>query len=153
MKLEFSFPGKYISSVKKGTRLKFTVQGTDHSYDATVMATEEGIDASTRNLQAKALVSGKTEGLVPGMFANVALILNENPKALMIPTQAIIPEAQNKKVIVSRAGKASFEVVTTGVRQATDIEIVSGIQAGDTIVTTGVQFIKPGSALKFAKVK
>ncbi len=152
MKLEFSFPGKYISSVKKGTRLKFTVQGTDHSYDATVMATEEGIDASTRNLQAKALVSGKTDGLIPGMFANVSLILKENPGALMIPTQAIIPDAQNKKVIVSKAGKASFVVVTTGVRQATDIEIVSGIQAGDTIVTTGVQFIKPGSALKFAKV-
>jgi membrane fusion protein (multidrug efflux system) len=152
MKLEFSFPGKYISSVKKGTRLKFTVQGTDHSYDATVMATEEGIDATTRNLQAKALVSGKTDGLVPGMFANVSLILNENPGALMIPTQAIIPDAQSKKVIVSRAGKASFEVVTTGVRQATNIEIVSGVRAGDTVVTTGVQFIKPGSALKFAKV-
>lgn len=152
MKLEFSFPGKYISSVKKGTRLKFTVQGTDHSYDATVMATEEGIDASTRNLQAKALVSGRTDGLVPGMFANVALILDENPGALMIPTQAIIPDAQNKKVIVSRAGIASFEVVTTGVREATDIEVVSGIRAGDTIVTTGVQYIKPGSVLKFAKV-
>ncbi len=62
MKLEFSFPGKYISSVKKGTRLTFTVQGTDHSYDATVMATEAGIDASTRNLQAKALVSVKRKG-------------------------------------------------------------------------------------------
>jgi membrane fusion protein (multidrug efflux system) len=152
MKLEFSFPGKYISSVKKGTRLNFTVQGTDQSFDAVVMATEEGIDASTRNLQAKALVSGKTNGLVPGMFANVSLILNENPRALMIPTQTIIPEAQKKKVIVSRAGKASFEVVTTGVRKSTDIEIVSGIQAGDTVVTTGVQFIKPGSVLKFAKV-
>ncbi len=116
------------------------------------MATEEGIDASTRNLQAKALVSGRTDGLVPGMFANVSIILNENPVALMIPTQAIIPDAQNKKVIVSRAGTASFEVVKTGVRQATEIEIVSGIQAGDTVVTTGIQFIKPGSALKFAKV-
>jgi membrane fusion protein, multidrug efflux system len=152
MKLEFSFPGKYISSVKKGTRLKFTVQGTDHSYDATVMATEAGIDASTRNLQAKALVSGSTEGLVPGMFANVSLILKENPKALMIPTQAIIPDAQNKKVIVSKGGKASFVVVTTGVRQTTGIEIASGIREGDTVVITGVQFIKPGSVLKFSKV-
>jgi len=152
MKLEFSFPGKYITAVKKGTKLKFTVQGTDQSFDAVVMATEEGIDASTRNLQAKALVTGKTGGLVPGMFANVSLILNENQHALMIPTQSIIPEAQRKKVIVSKAGIATFEVVTTGVRQATDIEIISGIQAGDTVVTTGVQFIKPGSALKFAKV-
>jgi membrane fusion protein (multidrug efflux system) len=152
MKLEFSFPGKYISSVKKGTRLNFTVQGNNNTYSATVMATEEGIDASTRNLQAKALVSGKTDGLIPGLFANVSLILDENPGALMIPTQAIIPDAQNKKVIVSRAGVASFTVVTTGVRQATDIEITSGIRAGDTVVTTGVQFIKPGSSLKFAKV-
>lgn len=152
LKLEFSFPGKYISTVKKGTKLKFTVQGTDHSYEASVMATEEGIDASTRNLQAKALVNGKTDGLVPGMFANVSLILNENPRAMMIPTQAIVPEAQHKKVIVSRGGKASFETVTTGVRQSTDIEIVSGIKDGDTIVITGVQYIKPGSALKFAKV-
>ena len=139
LKLEFSFPGKYISTVKKGTKLKFTVQGTDHSYEASVMATEEGIDASTRNLQAKALVNGKTDGLVPGMFANVSLILNENPRAMMIPTQAIVPEAQHKKVIVSRGGKASFETVTTGVRQSTDIEIVSGIKDGDTIVITGVR--------------
>jgi len=152
MKLEFSFPGKYITSVKKGTRLKFSVQGSDQSFEAVVMATEEGIDASTRNLQAKALVTGKTNGLVPGMFANVTLILNENPLALMIPTQAIIPDAQNKKVIISRAGKASFAVVTTGVRQSTGIEIVSGIHAGDTVVITGIQYIKPGSALKFAKV-
>ncbi len=153
MKLEFSFPGKYIRSVKKGTRLTFTVQGSDDSFDATVMATEEGIDASTRNLQAKALVAGKTDGLVPGMFANVELVLKENPQALMIPTQAIIPEAQSKKVIVSRGGRASFVSVTTGVRKTTAIEIVSGIQAGDTLVTTGIQYIKPGSELKFAKVK
>ena len=153
MKLEFSFPGKYISTVRKGTKLKFTVQGTDNFYNATVIATEEGVDASTRNLQAKALVTGSTGGLVPGMFANVALILNENSKALMIPTQSVIPDAQRKKVIVSRAGMASFEEVTTGVRQSTVIEIISGLQAGDTVVTTGVQFIKPGTVLNFAKVK
>ncbi len=118
-----------------------------------VIATEEGIDASTRNLEAKALVNGSTKGLIPGMYANVMLNLKENQQALMIPTQAIIPEEQHKKVIVSKAGKAGFASVTTGVRQATNIEITSGIEPGDTVVITGIQFIKPGAVLNFSKVR
>jgi membrane fusion protein (multidrug efflux system) len=152
LKLEFSFPGKYISDVKKGTRVKFAVQGSDQHFEAVVMATEEGIDAGTRNLSAKAMVSPGTGNLVPGMYANVELGLRENQHALMVPTQAIIPQEMNKNVIVCKGGKAKFVVVTTGVRQDANIEIVSGIEAGDTIVTTGILFIKPGSALKFAKV-
>jgi membrane fusion protein, multidrug efflux system len=152
LKLEFSFPGKYISEIRKGTLLNFTAQGIENKFNAVVMATEEGIDAGTRNLQAKALVQGNNGSLVPGMYANVELRLKENKNALMIPTQAIIAEERNKKLIVARAGKAEFVVVKSGVRQASNIEILSGIKAGDTIVTTGIMFIKPGSALKFAKV-
>ncbi len=66
MKLEFSFPGKYISSVKKGTRLKFTVQGTDHTYDATVMATEEGIDASYKESAGQGACFGQDRRAGPG---------------------------------------------------------------------------------------
>jgi membrane fusion protein, multidrug efflux system len=152
LKLEFSFPGKYNTEVRKGTRLSFTVQGTSDKFEATVMATEEGIDAGTRNLKAKALVNANRNALVPGMYANVELHLKENLHALMIPTQAIIPEERNKKVIRSKEGKAEFVIVETGVRQASNIEVLTGIEAGDTVVTTGILFIKPGSALKFAKV-
>jgi membrane fusion protein, multidrug efflux system len=152
LKLEFSFPGKYITDVRKGTKLQFKIQGNENKFDAVVMATEEGIDASTRNLKAKALVNRIDRALVPGMYANVELRLKENKNALMVPTQAIIPEARNKRLIIARGGKASFTIVQTGIRQASNIEIVSGIEAGDTIVTTGILFIKPGSALNFAKV-
>jgi membrane fusion protein (multidrug efflux system) len=90
--------------------------------------------------------------LVPGAFANVELRLRENKNALMVPTQSIIPQERNKKLIVAKDGKATFITVKTGVRQASLVEVLDGIEAGDTVVTTGILFIKPGTGLKFAKV-
>ena len=152
LKLDFSVPEKYSSEIKAGTPVKFTVQGDDKKYEAAVIATEEGIDVNTRNLKARAVVSTNTASLVPGAFANVELRLRENKKALLIPTQAIIPRERNKQVVVSRQGKAVFITVKTGVRQNASIEIVSGLEQGDTLVTTGVLFLKPGSGLKFSKI-
>jgi membrane fusion protein, multidrug efflux system len=152
LKLDFSVPEKYSSQVKTGMKVKFSVQGDDTKYDATVMATEEGIDISTRNLRARAVVKNIHKALTPGAFANVELELNEIKDALMVPTQAIIPQERFKKVIVAKSGKATFVTVKTGVRQASNIEVVDGISAGDTIVMTGLLFLKPGSDLKFSKV-
>ena len=152
LKLDFSVPEKYSNQVQNGTKVQFTIQGSDDKYDATVMATEEGIDPVTRNLKVRALVSMNTTSLVPGTFANVELKLNENKNALMVPTQAIIPRERDKELIVARNGKARFIKVKTRIRQESMIEVTSGIDAGDTVVTTGILFIKPGVVLKFAKV-
>ena len=132
--------------------MKFSVQGDDAMHDATVMATEEGIDVTTRNLKARAVVKNKDAALKPGAFANVELELGENKNALMVPTQAIIPQERTKQLIVAKNGKAKFVTVTTGVRQASNVEVLDGIAAGDTVVTTGLLFLKPGADLKFSKV-
>jgi len=152
LKLDFAVPEKYNSEIKAGTKVKFTVQGDEKKYDAVVMATEEGIDANTRNLKVRSVVNMNSGSLIPGAFANVDLRLKEDKNALMVPTQAIIPQERNKKLIVAKGGKAKFVTVKTGVRQASNIEILSGIEPGDTIVTTGILFIKPGAGLKFSKV-
>jgi membrane fusion protein (multidrug efflux system) len=152
LKLDFSVPEKYSSKIKTGMKLKFSVEGDDNKYDAEVMATEEGVDAITRNLNVRAVVNGKATSLMPGAFANVLLQLDENKNALMVPTQAIIPQERNKKLIVAKNGKATFITVKTGIRQASTIEVLKGIEAGDTVVTTGILFIKPGADIKFSKV-
>ena len=129
------------------------MQGNDNKYDAVVIATENGIDENTRNLKARALVKEKTATLIPGSFANVELRLKEIKGALMVPTQAIIPMERKKQLIVSENGKARFLTVKTGVRQDSSIEVLNGIKPGDTIVTTGIPFIKPKMDLKFSKVR
>ncbi|MDD3907612.1 MAG: efflux RND transporter periplasmic adaptor subunit [Bacteroidales bacterium] len=152
LKLDFFIPEKYGSAIKKGMKVKFSLSGNDKQYDATVLATERGISEDTRNLKARAVVSSRSEDLIPGAFANVTLRLGENKTALVIPTQAIIPQENEKQVIVAKKGKAHFIFVKTGIRKATGIEITEGIQPGDTIITNGVLFLKEGSKLLYSKV-
>jgi membrane fusion protein, multidrug efflux system len=153
LKLDFSVPEKYSSTIKPGFKVKFTVQGSDNKYDATVMATEQGIEADTRNLNGRAIVEGNITKLIPGEFANVELRLSEANDALMVPSEAVIPQAKSKQLIVARNGKASFITVRTGIRNASSVQVISGINPGDTVVTTGILFLKPNAVLKFSKVK
>jgi len=153
LKLDFSVPSKYSSEVNVGTKLKFTVQGKDDQYEASVMASEKGIEAITNNLNVRAIVSSKSGSLLPGEFTNINLKLKQNDHALMIPTQSVIPQELTKQVIVSENGKAKFVTITTGIRREDNIEVIKGLKAGDTIITTGILFIKPDSKIKLIKAK
>jgi membrane fusion protein, multidrug efflux system len=153
LKLDFSVPEKYSRDVAEGKIVNFSIQGVDTVYHARIMASEGGIEANTRNLRVRAVVEQYDASLSPGVFAKVELPLGINPQALMIPTQAVIPQERDKKVIVARSGKAQFVVVKTGVRRATDIEVTDGLAPGDTVVTTGLLFLKPKASLKFSRIR
>ena len=159
MKIDFSIPEAYAADIYNMT-VSFTIDGDSTVYAAKVSAAEESVDEATRNMHVRALVMGKMYApnekfahLYPGTSATVHLSLGANDNAIMVPTQAIIAQARYKNIIVSRKGKAEFVKVLTGVRTASDVEIISGLQQGDTIVTTGIQFIRPGNVLKFSSVK
>ena len=153
IKLDFSVPEKYSSVINTGMIVKFKMSNNDKTYDATVIATEQGINVGTRSLKVRALVNSSARELVSGAFANVTLRLSENHNALMIPTQTIIPEEENKSVIVARHGKAHFITVQTGIRKSSDIEITDGLQPGDTVITSGLLFLKEGGKLQYATIK
>jgi membrane fusion protein (multidrug efflux system) len=153
LKLDFSVPGKYSSIIKPGFKVKFSVRGDDKKYDATVMASEQGIESDTRNLNLRAIVQSDVSSLTPGEFADVELRLSENKSALMVPTEAVIPQARIKQLIVAKNGRASFVTIMTGARNASSVQILSGINPGDTVVTTGILFLKPNAVLNFSKVK
>jgi membrane fusion protein (multidrug efflux system) len=133
-------------------KIKFSMSNSEKLYEATVMATEEGINDATRNLKVRAIVNSQSDELLAGGFANVQLRMNENKNALMIPSQSIIPQEDKKLVIVARDGKAKLIQVKTGIRKASMVEITDGIITGDTIVTSGIMFIKEGSKLSYSSV-
>ena len=153
LKLDFSVPEKYSKEITAGKKVKFSVQAEDTSFDARIVAAEGGIETTTRNLKVRAVIDSKSSSLKPGAFATVELPLGTRSAALMIPTQAVIPQERDKKVIVSNNGIARFVVIKTGVRKASEVEITDGLKSGDTVVTTGVLFIKPKSVLKFSKIR
>ncbi|MBK6993782.1 MAG: efflux RND transporter periplasmic adaptor subunit [Lewinellaceae bacterium] len=152
LKLDFAVPEKYSQQLRIGQPLEFKVEGSAATHKATVQATEQRIAEGSRDLQVRATVAN-SKGLLPGAFAEVSLALGNNVSVLLIPNQAIIPQARDKKVILCKDGKAKFVVVKTGVRQAGMIEITEGIQAGDTVCTTGILFLRPDARVTFSKVE
>ena len=71
----------------------------------------------------------------------------------MVPTQAIIPQEQNKTAIIAKSGKAHFTPVKTGIREASRIEITEGLNPGDTVITSGILFLREGSILRYSTIK
>lgn len=153
LKLDFSIPEKYSHLVRPGQTISFTSEGDKRPHTATVQATEQSISTETRNLQVRAMVQTSSGShLMPGGFAEVSLNLGKQAQALMIPTQAIVPQARDKIVFVSRNGLATPVPVKTGVRQSGMVEITEGLAVGDTIAVTGMLFLRPQAALSFSKM-
>lgn len=151
-KVEFSVPEKYSPQIQNGLSVELTLDETGKKYQAAVLAKESTVDQNTRNLRVRALVNGNDEILVPGSFSKVRIILGRNDQAIMVPNNAIIPQARNKQVAIYKGGLASMEAVTTGIRDSSRIQVVTGLKPGDTIITTGLLFVKAGSKIKFSKL-
>lgn len=152
LKLDFSVPEKYAKEISKGYKVRFRLDGGTQDHQATVIATENNVDQNTRTLRVKARVNAKHPELIPGLFAKVNLQLGKDEDALLVPTQAVIPGLRNKQVIIVNGDSVRFTVVETGIRDSSYIQILSGLKAGDTVVTTGLMAIRPNSKLKVTKV-
>ena len=153
LKLEFTVPEKYSDNMAKGRQVSFSVEGIPKKFRATVMATEAIIEANTRSLRVRAVVNDHSAELVPGAFAKVSLQFGHNEEQLVVPTQAVIPEARNKSVVVYHNAKPDFRVVRTGIRDSSYVQILDGLNAGDTVIITALLAIKPESKVVLTKVR
>ncbi len=152
LKIDFTVPEKYTDAVGVGDVIKFTVDGQEETFNGKVYAIEPKIDEATRSVKIRAQVQNSKAKLYPGAFAKIDLGLKSIENAYMVPTQSIIPEARNKKLIIVKDGKADFRVVQTGVRSQSYIQITDGVNEGDTIVTTAIMYVKPNMGLKVMKI-
>jgi membrane fusion protein, multidrug efflux system len=152
LKMEFTVPEKYGVGMKPGGMVEFGMEDNQKTYSARIIATENNIAEETRSLRVRAVVTNADAQLIAGSFVKVKIALGENNAALMIPSQAVIPKARNKQVIVYRSGTASMETITTGIRDSSMVEITSGLKAGDTVLITGLLVTKPGAKVTLNKV-
>lgn len=152
LKLDFTVPEKYINRIKVGQSVNFSVQEKNKTYTARIMATEVSVAETTRSLLVRSVVQNRNSELLPGIFANVKLNFDADPNALMVPSQAIIPQARGKKLITFNGGSAKFIDVETGVRDSAFVQVTEGIKAGDTVVTTGLLSVRPGATITLGKI-
>lgn len=147
LKVDFSIPEKYARQVKPGDKVVFTVTGTERKFSGTVFAVEPKVDPATRTLPVRAVASNLNRALVPGGFAGVELVLRQE-KALLLPAGAVIPDIKGHKVFLYQGGKAVSRDVAVGLRTSEKVEISSGLSPGDTVITTGLLQLRPGSSVR-----
>ena len=152
LKLDFTVPEKYSSQMNVGRMVSFTTEASVKTYTAKVMATESSVTQDTRTLAVRAVVQNKDAALVPGSFAKVMLRFEPDPNALMVPSQAIIPQARGKKIVVYQDSIAKFVDVTTGIRDSASVQVLSGLKPGDTIILTGLLSIKPDGKVQIGRI-
>ena len=151
VKIDFSIPERYASLIKTGSLINFKIEGSTENFQGTVFAFEPGIDVSSRSLKIRARANNPSNKLKPGAFAKIELVLDKNANALMVPTQAIVPILKGQQVFISKNGKAEAIAVETGLRSESQVQILSGLAAGDSVIITGLMGLKPGASLKILK--
>lgn len=153
IKIEFSVAERYANEVKKGTNLTFKVDGSIETFSAQVYATESSLDPETHNLPVRALYPNSNGELLPGLYADIRLKQKEINDAIAVPSEAIVPEMGISKVFVYRSGKAEPVEVVTGLRTEAEVQILKGLNEGDTILTSGTLQLRKGSAVEIASIE
>lgn len=145
LKVEFSIPEKYATLPLRSAEIKFHTEASPREYTGIVYAIEPGIDPQTRTMQLRARCPNPSGEVRSGMFARISLITDQTDQALLIPTEAVVPEI-NGKTVWKLSGNSPVSVpVETGERTEKMIEITSGLTPGDTILTSGLLQIRPGT--------
>ncbi len=152
LRIDFAVPERYASSVRKGDVVTFTMQGSPDEHKATVYAIEPQIEESTRTLRMRARYTGGGN-VYPGAFVEVAFPLQYTETALLVPTQSLVPDIKGPKVFVYRNGEPVSTPVQTGTRTEQYVQVIGGLQPGDTVLTTGILQIRPGVKVKVTDIE
>lgn len=149
IKIDFSVPEAYSNLVKTGKIIHIQTNTSTDDLTATISAVEPQINTATRNIKVRARLN--SGNLNPGAFVKV--LLNEKMNGIVVPTNSIIPDALASQLVLVKEGKAFFQNVETGIRTSGVVEITSGLQPGDTVIVSGVLYVRPHAMVKVKKVR
>jgi membrane fusion protein (multidrug efflux system) len=156
--VDFSLPQQQFSILTTGAQVQVTTDAAPETvFNGKIIAINPEIDLMTRSVRVRAKLSNKDELLRPGMFANVKIMLPDDEEVLAIPATAVLyapygdtvfvvdeieNEASGKKQQVLRQ-----QVVRLGNTQGDFVAVLSGLNKGEQVVTSGVFKLRPKMAV------
>jgi membrane fusion protein, multidrug efflux system len=152
VKAEFNVPERFLGEIKSGQGIELRVAAfPKQKFKGEVYFLAPQVDPNTRTLLMKARIPNAEHQLKPGMFANLDLTLTLRQDAIMVPESALLTMGERTAVYVIAAdGTAQMRPVKVGLRTPNQIEILSGVQAGEKVVAEGLQKVRPGAPVKVA---
>lgn len=149
LKLDFRVPETYLASIQQDQQVSIQVDAyPGEPFSGTVYAIDPRLDEQTRSVLLRARIPNSDLRLRPGMFARVALVLENRAQALLIPEQALVPIGDEQFVFRIVDDKAQQTRVQTGQREGGKVEISAGLSAGDVVVTAGQTKLRDDMAVQ-----
>jgi membrane fusion protein (multidrug efflux system) len=156
--VNFSLPQQQLAQVKPGLKVRLTTDAQlGQVIEGEITAISPEVDAATRNIRVQATVANRQEHLRPGMFVNVAVVLPAREAVLAIPTTAVLYAPYGDMVFVVDASKSEKgaepvnvvrqKIVQLGEKRGDFVASLSGLEKGETVVSTGVFKLRNGQAV------
>lgn len=142
LKLEFSVNEAQAGEIKAGTNLNFKIVNNLNTYQATVYAVESKLDETTLSLKVRAIYPNPGGQLKPGHSASIEIKLQEIQNTIIIPSIATIAEMGRDIAYIYKNGKARQVIIKKGMRTASSVQVLEGLNIGDTVLTTGVMQLR-----------
>jgi len=154
---DFWFPQQALADLKLGqkARLKTDAFPKD-SWEGQLTAINPEVDTATRNVKVRATFPNPDGRLRPGMYVNVEVLSNDQRRVLVIPVTSVLfaPYGDTVFLVDKKAGGdgkeslvAKQEFVRLGEKRGDFVEVLSGLEAGQTVVTSGAFKLRNGTAL------
>jgi len=157
MKLDFSVPSTFLPVLIPGTPIEARTRAfSGKNFAGEIRTVASRIDPVTRTVVVRAEIPNPERLLKPGLLMTVVLQANER-QAVVIPEEALLPAGRRNFVMLVEAGAdgslARKVAVTTGARRAGEVEILDGVQAGQSIITHGALKATDGAAVTIEATK
>ena len=147
--VNFALPQQQLAQIKPGLKVRVTTDALPgRMIEGGITAVNPEVDVATRNIRVQATVANSQERLRPGMFVNVAVVLPSREEVLTIPATAVLyaPYGDTVFVVREKTGEPGTppgkvlqqKIVQLGEKRGDFVAIVSGLEKGDTVVSTGV---------------
>jgi len=152
LRLVAPVPEAYTQSIRRGTRVTFTVPAfPGQTFPGVVARPAYSVDSQTRTMPVELDVDNGSGKLAPGMYAGIAWPISRDSESLFVPATAIKATTERIFVVRVRDGKAEWVDVERGAAKGEMVEIFGNLQTGDTVVLRATDEIRPGTTVQAAQ--
>jgi RND family efflux transporter MFP subunit len=147
--LETNLPEKYYPNVDKGFKVYITsYTSPQDTLIGEITQISPAIDPEARTFKCFVNVGNKGKKILPGMFVKADLVINSSENTIVIPKDIIVARNRNRTVFVVERGVAKERRITTGLESIDRVEVLSGLEAGESVVSKGFETLRDDSKVK-----
>ena len=155
IRVTLSVPERYLSDLKRGSEVTvYSSAFPNYKAKGKIAVVEPVVDPSTRTARVVVRVPNPGRKFLPGMSANVSVVLRERPKALTVPSESVFASGNQSFVFMVKPDSTVARVgVTLGTQLSDVVEVVNGLKEGDQIVSAGHQKLFDGAKVMPVMIK